>query len=91
MKDPILPRVMLTKIRTNHSRVRTKTMKGIAQEWPPKIGRRFVLWGRGLEDRRLTREIDTSAIIAVRPDSTRPVGMRFEIDTRNSTYRLERI
>jgi hypothetical protein len=88
MSDKRLTAVRLTRVMSNHSRLRTDHVDGFSPTYPPKIGTRFELFGEGLSDPSLTRMVETSEI----QSTTRlPGGGGYHIATENSIYRVERI
>lgn len=78
-----MTKVRLTKVKSTHGNLRTDSAEGEAPTWPPRLGREFSLYGQGLSDPSLTRQIVTTPVRAVRAQAS-----GYEFDTQNSTYRV---
>lgn len=74
--------VILTKIKSNHSNLRTNAIEGVTNEMPT-AGKNFILIGEGLEfGMRMVRTTPVSEILNMSNGST-------EFKTQNSHYKLE--
>lgn len=86
-----LPSVRLTKLASTHSNLRSDTADGVSPTWPPEVGKQFILFGDGYDDKSMVRVIETSIILRVKPAMTGPDCKTYEIETMNSTYKLEEV
>jgi len=82
MKIPIY-KVRLTKVRSNHTNLRTNTVEGETVSLPEK-GKSFTLIADPLNPNADFRSVETTAIELVEK-----MGSEFMFHTQNSTYKLE--
>lgn len=76
--------VKLTKVKTNHSRVRTHSMEGQTVALP-EVGKRFQVFGEPLSGDGDIRVITTSVVQKCSP----VVDDKMMIETLNSIYEVE--
>jgi len=75
--------VILTKIRSNHSNLRTDVIEG---ETPalPNIGDDFILFSKSLDPKGAIRMVQTTNVKFVEQ-----IGNTYQFNTENSVYKLE--
>lgn len=80
-------KLTLLETKTESHAMRTKSMIGQMLH-VPHLGERLVIYGRGLEDRKLTRKLETSPIVAkaVMLESSLMIFV-----TQNSTYTVKKL
>ena len=78
-------KVILTKIESNHSRLRTSDVLGNTLELP-QVGKSFYLVGESLTEGMIARVVTTSEISSVEVSED---GKEFTFKTQNSTYKVQ--
>lgn len=79
-------KVKLTRIKSDHSNLRTDTVDGECEELP-KTGKSFVMTGPPLNPDAVMRVVETSEVLLV--DWTEYEDKIIDFNTMNSMYRLE--
>jgi hypothetical protein len=75
--------VRLTRVESNHNRIRTDSVEGMTSELPV-VGKSFCLIGESLTEGMNARLVTTSKITKVDQN-----GDEYTFNTLNSTYKIE--
>lgn len=79
-------RVRLTRLVSKHNNLRTDVVDGEIDSWPV-VGSHLWLTGDGLDDKNAMRSVYTTEVKEIRSLADGSC----ELDTLNSTYKIERI